>query len=131
MAATKQPRQQSKTDMGNPDFPVSAPTFAHNSDHSFTLQAVMEMQKSIGTLEASVNNLATQIGSQNQSMNDLKTKIGTIEKNMYAAWIILAVAIVAGGWMLNTAKDFAIMYYKSAIESQDKSPPPPPSKKHP
>lgn len=130
MAVTKQSRQQSNSDIGNPELPMSSPTFSHNSDHSFTLQAVMEMQKSMGALETSVNNLATQISSQKQSMDDLKTKVGTIEKNMYAAWVILAIAIVAGGWMLNTAKDFAMMYYKTSIETHPKLPSTAPTANH-
>lgn len=79
------------------------------------------MQKSIGGLEASVNNLATQIGSQKQSIDDIKTKVGAIEKTMYAAGIILVISLAIGGWMLNTAKDFAMMYYKTTIEAQAKS----------
>lgn len=84
----------------------------------------MEMQKSVGSLESSVNNLTVQITSQKQSMDGLKTKVGSIEKIMYAAGIILIISLTLGGWMLSTAKDFAMTYYKASIEAQARAAPP-------
>jgi len=38
------------------DVPASVPTFS-TTDHSFTLQAVMELQRSVGALTSSVETL--------------------------------------------------------------------------
>lgn len=118
-----------------PDAPSGATTphgYAGHNDHSFTLQAIMEMQKSVGALESAVNGLTTQIGSQKQSMDDLKKKVGHVEKVMYAAGVILLIGLSLAGWLLSTAKDFAMTYYKASLDAQVKQQAtvvPPPLKK--
>ena len=94
--------------------PASTPqgvTPAYSGDHSFTLQATMEMQKTLGKLENAVTSLVI-------SEKETKDKLGRIEKIIYAAGVVLLVVLGIGGWMLNTAKDFAMTYYKAAVESQ-------------
>lgn len=42
------------------------------SDHSFTLQAIMELQKSMGSLEKAVEQLASSIENQSKSIDRIK-----------------------------------------------------------
>lgn len=112
------PRQR---DVEPQESPARPPVpYAGHSDHSFTLQAVMEMQKSIGAMECSVGHLSSKLDSQKQTMDDMRKVVGSIEKVIYAAGVILLIALALGGWMLSTAKDFAMTYYKASIEAQAK-----------
>ncbi len=73
-----------------PSYPAVPPPGYGQSDHSFTLQAIMEMQRSLGGLENAVENLRTKVDAQG-------TTIGRIEKIVIAA---TAVVTVVGGIVL-------------------------------
>ncbi len=79
----------------------------------------MELQKSVVRMEAILE-------SVKQSSDETKGKVSRLEKIIYAAGVILAIFIVVGGWTLNTAKDFAMTYFKASVESQSKQPISPP-----
>lgn len=85
-------------------------------DHSFTLQAILEMQKTLGKLEASVEKLS-------ESDRETCSKINRIEKIMYAAGVVLIIAIAVGGWFLNTATSIATEYVKASMSSQEQNHP--------
>ncbi len=55
--------------------------FSGHHGHDFTLQAVMEMQKTIGSIESSINNLADKVMDQTTSMSDLKKKSDRLKKS--------------------------------------------------
>lgn len=71
----------------------------------------MEMQKSIGKMEHSVESLC-------ESEKETRAKIGRIEKVIYAAGVVMIIAIGIGGWTVNAAKDFAMEYFKTSLEAQ-------------
>lgn len=54
-------------------FPERAPGTHYATDHSFTLQAIMEMQKAIGGISAEIKALSA--GQQNLKPNWIKWKI--------------------------------------------------------
>jgi hypothetical protein len=122
-------RQGAQADSVPASMPSSLPTM--NGDHSFTLQAVMQMHKSMGSLEASIKNLSDAVDRQRASTDEVKKKLGNIEKVMYAAGVVLIIAVTAGGWIMNTTKDFALLAYKASIEVQKpaQEPPRPPAQK--
>lgn len=109
-------RQGTSADTVPTSMPSSVPS--PNVDHSFTLQAVMEMQKSIGALDASVKSLTEATSALRASVTDVKDKVSKIEKTIYAAGVVLVIGLAAGGWMLNAAKDFALTAYKASVEAQ-------------
>jgi len=83
-------------------------------EYSF-IQISMELQKSVTRME-------TVLEEVRKTTDDTKTKVSRFEKIIYAAGVLLLVALAIGGWMLNTAKDFAMTYYKASIEAQSKQP---------
>lgn len=77
------------------------------------VQGLMELQKSVVRME-------TILESVKQTTDDTKSKVSRLEKIAYTAGVILVILIAMGGWALNTAKDFGMMYYKASIEIQQK-----------
>lgn len=78
------------------------------------VQSVMELQKSVTKLETTLEHV-------NRSVEDTKGKVSRFEKIMYAAGVLLVIVIAVGGWVANAVKDFALTYYKNAIELESKS----------
>lgn len=77
------------------------------------VQSVMELQKSVTKLETTLEHV-------NRSVDETKGKVSRFERIMYAAGVLLVIAIAVGGWVANALKDFALAYYKSAIELEAK-----------
>src|SRR6478735_6459026 len=72
---------------------VEPPAPASSSDYSLaTLQTVMEMQKAIGGLTQAVNTLTDQQKEQGK-------KLSHIEKQIYAAIAVIAIAAAIIGWL--------------------------------
>ncbi len=63
-------------------------------DYSFTLQAVMELQKAVGQLSARIEELIKKTDRQGDKLNSISHQI-------YAAWAILIVFGVIGGFLIN------------------------------
>lgn len=100
--------------------PMATPMYGSSHDHSFTLQAIMELQKSVSALTVSVE-------SMKKSQDEVKMKVATFEKVLYAASVVLVIAVGGGGWLLSTAKDFVMLHYRTTLEAQQKAPVTPPS----
>jgi len=83
--------QQSPSDTTPSQFPNTTPPGYPSPTHDFTLQAVMEMQKTLGQLTQAVTTL-TETAKEN------RTEIGTISKQVYAAKVVITIAgvILAG-----------------------------------
>lgn len=66
---------RARTTQSNDSVPSSEPSvpppFGGHHDHSFTLQAVLQMQQSIGEMKASVDNLSTSVQSMKSKVDDL------------------------------------------------------------
>ncbi len=63
-------------------------------DYSFTLQAVMELQKSVGQLTAKFDEFDKKLDRQTDKLDGLGRQI-------YAAWAVLIVFTVIGGFLIN------------------------------
>lgn len=94
-----------------PQTPPPGIGYGHPEFHF--VQISMELQKSVTRME-------TVLEEVRKTTDDTKAKVSRFEKIIYAAGVVLVVALAAGGWMLNTAKDFAMTYYKASIEAQSK-----------
>lgn len=62
-------------------------------DHSFTLQAVMELQKSVAELAAKTDRLIKDVGEQGTKISGIQSTIGFVRG---AAWVIGL--LVAAAW---------------------------------
>ncbi len=85
----------SRPDITTPRFPeTTPPTTYPGSDYSFTLQTVMELQKTVGQLTQAVNTLTDQQKEQAKKLDGISHKI-------YAAIVVL---LVIGGILTFFAK---------------------------
>lgn len=90
---------------------VSPPPSFHQPGHDFTLQAVMDMQKTLAALSVSVDHLIT-------SESKTCEKVARVEKVMYAAGVVLVISLAIGGWLVSTAKEIAMKYVDASITQQ-------------
>jgi hypothetical protein len=88
-------------------FGETTPQTYPGTDYSFTLQAVMEMQKAIGKLTQAVETLT-------EKTNKHEEKIDKISHRVYAAAAIVSVFAVVAGFILNKLADAVISALKIA-----------------
>ena len=88
-------RQDQTRDTVPPSFAETTPRVAQPG-HDFTLQAVVEMQRSIGELVAKTDRLITDVKSQGDKIDSVRMKL---------AWIAGATAVV--GFLVAVVLAFA------------------------
>ena len=71
----------------------------------------MELQKSVTRME-------TVLESVKKTTDETSIKVSRFEKMIYAAGVVLLIFLAVTGWMLNTAKDFAMEYYKDSLKAR-------------
>ena len=91
---------------------TSTPT-SPQLDHSFTLQAVMELQKSVGELTSTINGVKESINRQERKLESMEEKLSAISHKVYAALAIALLLVTLSGYILDkawdiVAKDFSI-----------------------
>jgi hypothetical protein len=64
------------------------------TDYSFTLQAVMELQKAVGGLTVRIDELIGKVDKQADRLNSISHQI-------YAAWAVLIVFGALGGFVIS------------------------------
>jgi len=122
---------------------VSNPPFTGHHDHSFTLQMIMELKGSVGELKSSISALKESVDKScerierqtdriDSRMEIIEGKVSSHGTTLKIAGILLTVALVVGGFFINTAKD--IMLARLATDSgaqtvAPSAPQSPPSKK--
>ena len=87
-------------------FPETTPQRYAGSDYSFTLQAVLELQKSVGQLQEAVSTIKEQIKHQGEKLDKLNLRI-------YAAGTVLVVLGAILSFLLNKGVDLLIQLTKS------------------
>lgn len=124
MASPRRPSAARQEDSVPSSLPNAIPSVPY-SDHNFTLQTVMELQKATGELRASVQALQRSIEDQckaterqiDRVIADMKTgftnvgnesrelqgKLSGITHKIYAAGVVLTICLVIGGWVINSA----------------------------
>src|SRR2546425_492681 len=85
--------------------PEGTPSSYPGSDYSFTLQSVMEMQKSVGQLIQAVTTL-----TETSKKHD--EKIDKISHRVYAASVVIAIFTAIGAFLLNKIADAVIAALK-------------------
>jgi hypothetical protein len=64
------------------------------ADYSFTLQAVMELQKTVGQLAEGIDSLIRRVDQESSILSKISHQI-------YAAWAVLVVLGIIGGFAVN------------------------------
>lgn len=82
---------------------VTTPQHFINADYSFTLQAVMELQKSTGQLTESINSLRSSVEKQTTKLEKLEDKLSAVTHKIYAAGVVLTILLAVGGFLVNKA----------------------------
>ncbi len=79
------------------DFPRTTPPITA-VDHSWVLQTTMEIQKSVGKIEASIEALRAETKEHGD-------KLDKFEKILYATSIVGGIVLVIGGFLINKLWD--------------------------
>lgn len=92
----KPPRDQPPTPAQTSTPPPSG--YRQVVDQDFAITMLMEIQKSVGVHEATLTHVS-------KDVTDLKRVVGRLEKTIYAAAAVIAVAGAFIVWSVNTAKE--------------------------
>ncbi len=103
MALESNPRERDETPSRFPSTPTPVPS----SDYSFTLQAIMEMQKAIGGLTQSVSTLTKQSEDQGR-------KVERISHIIYAAGAVGTIFAGTAVWLLSKIADLIVSVLSSS-----------------
>jgi|GEM_PF-3641616 len=99
--------------------PTSTPSVT-SSDHSFTLQAVMDLQRSAGALTSAVNALTKSQKDLSKKIERVEERLSGVTHKLYAAGVVLVLALSVSGWVLNASwgllKEIAAPAIKAAIQ---------------
>jgi len=76
-------------------------------DHSFTLQAVMEMHRSIGQQTEAINQLGRTINSLDSRTKSVEDELSKVNTKLAIAASILAILLVVGGYIIDKVWDSA------------------------
>lgn len=94
--------------------PSVTPPFSGHHDHSFTLQTVMALQKSVGELTGEIRAMNASIGRVETKLDKLEDKVSAVTHKIYAAGVVLTIAMAAGAFFVNKIADLAIDQLKAA-----------------
>lgn len=83
----------------------STPTGAGFHDHSFTLQALMELQRSTGELSAAIRSTTDAIEKLDAKVDRLEDKLSGVTHKIYAAGVVLAILVAVGAFVVDKAWD--------------------------
>ena len=91
-------------------------------DHSFTLQAIMDVQKTLGTLDGKLGALVDRLDKLENRVSGLDDKLSGVTHKLYAAGVVLAIALAMGGFLLNKSWDRAIDLLANQIKQGQQHP---------
>jgi len=95
--------QATPADVGAANVPQPMPV-----DHSFTLQAIMELQKSTGELKECVKSLTKSLDRQESKLDEIGQTVNGINMKVYAAGVVLTIVVGIGAFVVNKAIDFGL-----------------------
>lgn len=105
--------------------PEGTPSLASPTDHSFTLQAIMEMQKTVGVLCEKVDRLSTDITGLDGRIETFGDKLDKVR--LWQARVSTGGLVVAGlaglAWTLITFIPWDRVHFDTAPHAEVSSPP--------
>lgn len=132
--ASRKPSGRDSSPETTPVLPVSTPQLNGNID-PWTLQALVDLKSAVAKMDVTLGTLAEKVSDLRDEQEKTSTKLGFIEKQIYAATLIIGLAIAIGGFVANKAIDFGLDMAKtaananSAAQAPSPAPVPPPAKK--
>lgn len=124
MTPVRRPTRDVESEAYQPDSPP--PIRNGGADHSFTLQAVMELKGSLGELTGTVKSLNASVEALSKKLDKMDDKLSGVTHKLYAAGVVLAIALATGGFLVNKAWD---MMAAQIVAKPAPQPPPPPTSK--
>lgn len=110
--------QYGQDDRQQPQTGATGTPTPHQPGHDFTLQTIMELQKSVGSLESKIDGLReAQTNTLNRTDKALD-KLEKIDKKVYAALVVLVIFSGITGWMINKAYDLSKDTLKAVVTQQ-------------
>jgi hypothetical protein len=107
------PRDTATSAQGPPQhYPETTPQTYPGSDYSFTLQAVMEMQKAVGSLTEAVAALKQQAIQQDTKLGEVAKDVHTVKITARVIGVVLAGAVAFAGWSIGKAVDVFVNLYQ-------------------
>lgn len=91
-----------------PQTAYSPPPFTGHHDHSFTLQAIMELQKSTGKLEATMEAQCALLKKLDEKLDKVSDDVAYHNKIVFAATAIISVVVALGCYASNKAIEFGL-----------------------
>ena len=82
-------------------------------DHSYTLQAVMEMHKTVGEQSANIQRLITDVHGQGDKIDALRHQASFIKGGLAASVFFITVIIGIASWILNAKWDALLLAMKA------------------
>jgi len=86
---------------------------AYTADHSFTLQAIMELHKCNGQLTEAMNGMKVAFEKIETKLNNQAQEISGITHKLYAATVVIIIFITVSGFIINKASDLMIAQMNS------------------
>jgi hypothetical protein len=121
---TRNPQRESGPPTTPQRFPDTTPSFP-SSDYSFTLQAVMEMQKAVGALTEAVTALQKQSIAHDGKLDGIGQDVHTAKITVRIIGAVLLGAIAFAGWGIGKAVDVFVLLYQQPHTIPQQTVPPP------
>jgi hypothetical protein len=87
-------------------------------DHSFTLQAVMEMQRSMGQQTEAIHQLGRTINALDSRAKSVEDELSKVNTRLAIAASILTILLVVGGYIIDKVWDSAWVLIADQIKKQ-------------
>lgn len=99
---TRAPKSDPQHDAVTPSFPETTPQFPQPT-HDFTLQAVMEMQRTLGGLCEKVDGMSINLRSQGEKIDTVRQQISFVKGALWVIGGLVTLAIIGAGVYLKYA----------------------------
>lgn len=101
----------------NPNPAPHNPSSPQNMD--FVMMAIMDMKKELGCISSELKSLP-KIESR---LDRIEDSISTISKHLYAAWVVIGISIVVGGFFIDKVWDVAADHIVISTKNDNPSSP--------
>lgn len=98
-------RREELSDTTPPRLAETTPPSYYTNDHSFTLQAIMEMQKTLGGLTQAVNTLTEESKKSRDKLDEISHNVFAAKKVMWVVGTILSFLAGSAIFILNKIWD--------------------------
>lgn len=102
---------RSDDDNTTPSPPVSTPS---KTGPDWAMQAFMDLKVSVVSMETNIKALTEKVSELKDEQSKVKSKLSTVEKQLYAAAVVMAIVCYVG----NKAIDFGMDMAKRSVYSQ-------------